>query len=290
MEAFDQEICASLEEWMWQRWGTARLEEDLERDTTSILWPSNWTESPCRTQVRSEDPHDHALIEAREVHQRALEAAQLLEQNIERLSWAASKAKSTRCQYTYSHNCSRMWPQGRCPWSPGPTRPRKDATFQNQEEEMSSRKGPLKEPLGEVTGGGEVKESNLGPAPTLELGAGALPGGTNTHARCQGWVRLTARAINQQLWGVARMVGLPGQYTWLVEGVIPNAGDPKGLACKIHASFKVSQVRCKALKDSGDYTVPPAPKCIQRKMFLLVANSHLPCQDYWLKQLQSILA
>ena len=71
---------------------------------------------------------------------------------------------------------------------------------------------------------------------------------------------------------------------------IPNAGDPQRLACKICASFKVPQVRCKALKDSGEYTVPPAPECIQRKMFLLVANSPLPCQDYQLKQLQRTLA
>ena len=30
MEAIDQEICISLEEQMQWRWGTARLEEDLE--------------------------------------------------------------------------------------------------------------------------------------------------------------------------------------------------------------------------------------------------------------------
>ena len=59
----------------------------------SILQPSCQTESPCRTQVRSEDPHDHSLAEAREMHWRALKAAHLLEQNIERLSQEASKVK-----------------------------------------------------------------------------------------------------------------------------------------------------------------------------------------------------
>ena len=34
---------------------------------------------------------------------------------------------------------------------------------------MSSGEGPSMEPLGQVTGGGEVEESNLGPLPTLEL-------------------------------------------------------------------------------------------------------------------------
>ena len=30
MDALGWEICASLEEWMWQRWGATRPEEDLE--------------------------------------------------------------------------------------------------------------------------------------------------------------------------------------------------------------------------------------------------------------------
>ena len=34
---------------------------------------------------------------------------------------------------------------------------------------MSSGEDPLREPQGQVTGGGEVEESDLGPTPTLEL-------------------------------------------------------------------------------------------------------------------------
>ena len=49
-------------------------------------------------------------------------------------------------------------------------------------------------------------------------------------------------------------------------------------------------MRCKGLGDPDDYTMPPAPKCTQKKMFLLVPNPHLPCQDYCLKQPQSTLA
>ena len=33
---------------------------------------------------------------------------------------------------------------------------------------MSSGEGPSREPLGQVTGGGEVEESDLGPLPTLQ--------------------------------------------------------------------------------------------------------------------------
>ena len=45
MDALDWEICASLEEQTWQRWGTARPEEDVQGATLPILWPSCQTES-----------------------------------------------------------------------------------------------------------------------------------------------------------------------------------------------------------------------------------------------------
>ena len=77
---------------------------------------------------------------------------------------------------------------------------------------------------------------------------------------------------------------------WREFVTIPNVGDPKMLAHKICTSFEVPWVRHKTLKDPGDYTATPAPKCIQRKMFLPVADSHLPFQDYQLKQQQRTLA
>ena len=106
--------------------------------TAGILWPSCLTESCCRTQVSNKDQHDQALTEAREAHWRALEATHFLEQNIERLSWERSRAKSAECQHPYSHGCLRGSPQGRHPWSPSPPRPKKHVTFLDQEEEMSS--------------------------------------------------------------------------------------------------------------------------------------------------------
>ena len=48
-------------------------------------------------------------------------------------------------------------------------RQRKHVTLQDQEEETCSREGPSREPKGQVTGGGEVEKSDLGPPPTLEL-------------------------------------------------------------------------------------------------------------------------
>ena len=166
MEALDWEICASLEEQTWQRWDATKP-EDLQGPAAPILWPSHQAEFCHWTQGRNKDPYNQALSEAREAYQIALMAAHLLEQNIKRLSWAADRAKSAKCQCPYSHSCSRGRPQGRHAQSLSPHRLRKHVTFQDQEEETSSREDPLGEPWGQVTGGGEVEESDLGPPTTL---------------------------------------------------------------------------------------------------------------------------
>ena len=223
------DICTSLEKCMWQRWGSARPEKKPDRGTTGILWPSNQTESPWRTWVRGKDPHNHALAEAREVHQRALEATHLLEQNIERLSQAATRVTSAGCQHSYSHSHSRRQPQGRHLWSPSPTRPRKCVTFQNQEDEISSGDDPLRELLGQVTGGGELKECDLGPLPTLELELESflesLTPMWGAGDRC-GW--LPEPSIENYEVGLewqARQVNMPDWWAELV--TMPNVGDPK---------------------------------------------------------------
>ena len=60
---------------------------------------------------------------------------------------------------------------------------------------------------------------------------------------------------------------------------IPEVGDIKRLAQKIHTSFDVPAVQCKALKNQ-EYTVSPVPKCLKRGMFLPDDPS---CQDIWWK-------
>ena len=157
---------------------------------------------------------------------------------------------------------------------------------------MSSGEGPLTEPLGQVTGGGEVEESNLGPLPALEPELECfLEAPTPIWGTGDRWGLLPEPSIkNYEVWleWQACQVNIPDWWRELV--TIPTACDPGMLACIICTSFKVPWVRCKTFKDLGDYTVPPAPKCIQREMFLQVANSHLPFQDYWLKQLWRTLA
>ena len=185
MEALDWEICASLEEQTWQRWGTARLEEDLRGATAPILQPSQQTEFHCQTWGRNEGPHDQALKEAREAQWRALEGAHLLEQNIERLSWAASRAKYPECWHPYSCSHSRGRLQGRCAISEPPqaeeacnfSRPRGRDVLQKRSLERTLGAGDWRR-----RGGGEWPWPSTHP----RARAGVLPRNTNNHAGSQG--------------------------------------------------------------------------------------------------------
>ena len=56
-------------------------------------------------------------------------------------------------------------------------------------------------------------------------------------------------------------------YWWKELTTIPEVGDPKMLAQKIQASFKIPVVRGEALQNQ-DYTMSPAPQCLTRGRFL----------------------
>ena len=56
-------------------------------------------------------------------------------------------------------------------------------------------------------------------------------------------------------------------YWWVELTAIPVVENPKRLALKIHASFSIPTVRCKAFPSQG-YTAPPAPRCMTRNLFL----------------------
>ena len=70
-------------------------------------------------------------------------------------------------------------------------------------------------------------------------------------------------------------------HWWIELTTIPEAGDLKKLAQKICTSFKILMVQCEALQNQ-DYTMPPAPKCLMRGMFL---PNGLSYQDIWWKPL-----
>ena len=220
--------------------------------------------------ARPKDPHNQALSEAREAYQRALEAAYLLEQNIKRLSWVANRVKSTACQCSYSHSCSRGRPQERCAQSLSCQRPRKHVTFQDQEEETSSREGASGEPWGQAAGGGEVEGTDLGPQPTLvlELEHFLEMPATMWGARDRQDSLPEPSINNYEMWLEWSVHWLDTPNWWEKLTAIPNAGDPKKLAWKFWASFKIPGVRCDILRNHKEYTAPLAPKCIKQGMFL----------------------
>ena len=56
-------------------------------------------------------------------------------------------------------------------------------------------------------------------------------------------------------------------HWWVELTAISHVENPEKLARKIHASVLISAVRCEASPGQG-YTIPPAPKCLTRNMFL----------------------
>ena len=84
---------------------------------------------------------------------------------------------------------------------------------------------------------------------------------------------------NYELWLEWQAHQLDTPHWWEELTTIPEVGDIKKLVWKIHTSFDIPAVRCEALRNQ-DYTVPPAPKCLKRGMFLPSDPSY---QDIWLK-------
>ena len=64
---------------------------------------------------------------------------------------------------------------------------------------------------------------------------------------------------------------------WSELKAIPEVKDLQKLTCKIQPSFYTPKVRMRASLEQG-YTVPPAPKCLNRNAFLL---DELSYQDVW---------
>ena len=146
---------------------------------------------------------NHALTKASEAHQWALEAAHLLEENIEWLSWLATRMRSSSCQHSHSHGhlkrqsrrCTktpvcgghtkvplRLFHQENQRWkhvpSPSPTQPRRQVTFQDQKGKS------LKNTLPGSTWDRHPVECDLGPQPALAPELESFLGGRHP---CEMW-------------------------------------------------------------------------------------------------------
>ena len=162
MQKATKDILSSLRSCLHRRGGTTKPEEDQREAAMATPWPSYQTEAHSQTQGM-DCSCDEALWEAKEAHQWALEAAHMLELNIERLN---KEADGTKCQCPHSH---------RHPWgrslerhvqSLNWYRPERCMTFCKPEEGTPSDERPQTEPQEHLTRG-QLEEGNLGPPPTL---------------------------------------------------------------------------------------------------------------------------
>ena len=76
---------------------------------------------------------------------------------------------------------------------------------------------------------------------------------------------------------IGRPAGWNMPHWWVELTAIPDVENPKRLAWKIHTCFLIPVVRCETFPGQ-EYTVPPAPKCLTRNMFL---PNNLSYQDFW---------
>ena len=218
-----------------------------------IPQPSCHTECHPLTQGR-DDLLDKALQEAREAHQWALEAAHILELNIERLSLEANR---TRCQCTHGHSHSWSRFQERHAQSHSPHRPRRHVTFGEAKEGTSSDERPQREPQKQASRG-EVEECDLGPLPTLrpelEYFLEMPTTGQGTRDRWSFLPEPSIRDYHKWLEWWACQLDTPHWWEELI--TIPGMEDVTKLAWKICTSFEVQAVKCEFLRGKV-FTVPP---------------------------------
>ena len=250
-----QDILSSLRSHSQRCEGTAMLMEGQRGATATAPWPSHQTRSHSQSQGR-DYPHDEALWEAREAHQLALEAAHVLELNINRLS---QEVEGIQCQHPHSRSCCQSRYLDRHERSPSQHRRERHVTFLDPEEGAPSGERPHQESQGHSTRA-PWERDNVGPLPAWRL---ELECFWERPTTCWGtgdrWGYLPELSIeNYKLWLGLQACRLDTSHWWEELITIPEAGGPKELAWKICTSFDISAVRGEALWNQ-DYTMPLLP-------------------------------
>ena len=184
-------------------------------------------------------------------HQRPVETAEVLRRDIERLSQGMrdvpqthSRSCSRSCSRSHSRShsrncgrsCSKSHPQS-CSLGGWPGSPSRS---------QSGRRVTFWEPEVELDPKGV--EENYPPEPSI--------------LDIKTWLDWQACQLSTPCW-------------WEELRAIPGVKDPWKLVCKIWASFSIPKIRSRAFQGQ-DYTVPPAPRCLNWNAFLL---DELPYQD-----------
>ena len=228
-----QDIISSLMDWL-QRQAYPTAARDLDP------WGGEWV------RLDWQGSYEVALQAA---HQRALETAEALQSDLERLdkeqrersqahshSWSRSRAHPRSWSRTHSRSwsgnhtgansqsCSNgdLWDVH--PWSPDKPPPRRRVTFNDPKDE----KGPAREEVG------------CSPEPSI--------GDLDT------WLEFQAGQLGTPTW-------------WEELEVIPGIKDWHKFAQKIRASFYIPEVWIKACPEQG-FTTPLAPQSLNRSAFL----------------------
>ena len=191
--------------------------------------------------------------------QRTLDTAKVLQGDIERLSqrlkgtsqthsWTCSRSCNRSCtrsrRKSWSRSCSRAHSQSH-PWSDSQSRqPRSPSR------PPPGRRVTFREPEVELNSKVGVEDYLLEPSVS----------------DMETWLEWQAHQLGTPAW-------------WSELTAILGMKDPWKLVCKIQASFYIPKVRMRAFLEQ-EYTVPPAPKCLDRNAFL---PDELSYPDIWQK-------
>ena len=221
-----QDICSSLIDRMQRHGYSTTTTEGMEQEEEQ--WP----------RLNRWEPYEEAL---RAAHQKALDTAKGLQNDIERLSqinrgrsqaWSQThfRNRSRSCSRTQSQSHSQNSPQSRQPQSPEGPPPRRRVIF--------------REPVAESSLERNVEDHMMEP-PVSNV---------------ETWLEWQAEQLGTPAW-------------WPHLKAIPGVKDPQKHACKIRASFYIPKVRMRASLDQ-QYTMPPTPKCLSRNAFIPDALSY----------------
>ena len=244
-----------------------------EEDTQ---WAVN--KSWSRSRV-SEDPHEEALWEARVVHQRALEATQVLESDIKRLSWGLRDVQWTRpCSGNSSH--FQSWFLDRQLRSPCRYWQERRVTCWEPEVKSDPEERPFWGVLGQSSG--IFPENGDGVLPSSPRLGSIYPlerpmAYQNTEGR-ENYPQSPPSGMlkpGSDWWD--HQLDMP--CWWMELTAIPVVEDPWKLTWKIWASFSIPAVRSRVFPGQG-YTTPPAPKCLTWNVFLPDELSYQDMQQH----------
>ena len=227
------DILSSLEDWLHRHGYSASARGDMEPR-------EGWQSRPIRWES-----YEEAL---RAAHQRVLDTANALQDNIERLS-QRGRNRSWTCSRTHSQTCSH-----RCSRSHSRSRSRSCSRAHSQScPQSSSQSRQPRSPNGPLPGRRvtfrepEVRPNFKGSAEDYT----SEPSVSDVEM----WLEWQAWQLGTPAW-------------WSELKAIPGVEDLRELTCKIWASFYIPEVKMRAFLEQ-EYTVPPTPKCLNRNAFLL---------------------